>query len=147
MNPIDSFRRALGSDVRTTSRKHDVKIGPQVARRNAEDLQSLASDRAYNSKPFRNDPRADRIRSLIPHRIYSSLDKAHNARLNRRWYTVTGWLKRSSRRSSARTAEPSVREAGTSNSARWCSNVPSTTFVERLDIHNITAVCRFLLFG
>lgn len=30
MNPIDSFRRALGSDVRTTSRKHDVKIGPQV---------------------------------------------------------------------------------------------------------------------
>jgi IS5 family transposase len=70
----------------TTTKKHDAKIGPQVARRNAADLRSLSADRAYDGKPFRDELRADRVRPLIPHRIYSSLDKAHNARINRRWY-------------------------------------------------------------
>jgi IS5 family transposase len=70
----------------TTTKKHDAKIGPQVARRNAEDLRSLAADRAYDGKPFRDDLRGDGIRPLIKHRIYSSLDHAHNARLSSRWY-------------------------------------------------------------
>lgn len=41
----------------TTTKKHYAKIGPQVARRNAEDLRSLAADRAYDGKPFRDDLR------------------------------------------------------------------------------------------
>ncbi len=35
----------------TTSKKHDTKIGSQVARRNADDLRSLAADRGYDAKP------------------------------------------------------------------------------------------------
>ncbi len=57
-----------------TTKKHDAKIGLQVARRNAEDLRSLAADRAYDGKPFRDRLRGDGIHPLIKHRIYSSLD-------------------------------------------------------------------------
>ena len=70
----------------TTTKKHDAKIGPQVARRNAADLRSLAADRGYDGKPFRDELRAKGIRPVIKHRIYSSLDRAHNARLSSRWY-------------------------------------------------------------
>jgi IS5 family transposase len=66
----------------TTSKKSDFKIGPQVARRNAGDLRSLAADRGYDAKAFRDELRANGIRPLIKHRIYSSLDHAHNARLD-----------------------------------------------------------------
>jgi len=61
----------------------------------------------------------------------------------RRWFFGTiaaGWLKPSSRRSSARSAPPCVRGTGTSHSARWSSNVPSTIFVEQLDTQQIN--CR-----
>ena len=74
----------------TTTKKHDAKIGPQVARRNAGDLRSLAADRGYDAKSFRDELREHGVRPLIKHRIYSSLDRAHNARMssrcyNRRW--------------------------------------------------------------
>ncbi|MDS0261991.1 IS5 family transposase, partial [Haloarcula sp. S1CR25-12] len=39
----------------TTSKKHDAKIGPQVARRNAGDLRSLAADKGYDAKAFRDE--------------------------------------------------------------------------------------------
>ena len=86
---VDRLGEALNVpslDHCTTTKKHDAKIGPQVARRNAGDLLSLAADRAYDRKPFRDELRADRIRPLIKHRIYSSLDHAHNARMSSRWY-------------------------------------------------------------
>ncbi len=70
----------------TTTKKHDAKIGPQVARRNAEDLRSLAADRGYDGKPFRDELRQNGIRPLIKHRIYSSLDHAHNTRMSSLWY-------------------------------------------------------------
>lgn len=72
-----------------TTKKHDAKIGPQVARHNAEDLRSLAADRGYDGKPFHDDLRRDRIRPLIKHQIYSSLDRAHNARMNSCWMVGT----------------------------------------------------------
>ena len=80
----------------TTTKKHDVKIGPQVARRNAGDLLSLAADRGYDAKTFRDELRANGVRPLIKHRIYSSLDHAHNARIdsisyNRRWMVETAF--------------------------------------------------------
>jgi IS5 family transposase len=70
----------------TTTKKHDAKIGPQVARRNAGDLLSLAADKGYDAKAFRDELREHSIRPLIKHRIYSSLDCAHNARINARRY-------------------------------------------------------------
>jgi IS5 family transposase len=78
----------------TTTKKHDAKIGPQVARRNAGDLLSLAADRGYDVKKFRDELRANDVRPLIKHRIHSSLDHAHNARIdsisyNRRWIVET----------------------------------------------------------
>jgi len=68
------------TDIHCTTKKHDAKIGPQVARRNATDLRSLAGDRGYGSKAFRDEPRENGVRPLIKHRIYSSPDHAHNAR-------------------------------------------------------------------
>ncbi|SNR57834.1 Transposase DDE domain-containing protein [Halorubrum vacuolatum] len=56
----------------TTSKKHDAKIGSQVARRNAADLRSLAADRGYDGKPFRDELRADGIRPLIKHQSITS---------------------------------------------------------------------------
>ena len=66
----------------TTSKKHDAKIGPQVARRNAGDLLSLAADRGYDAKAFRDELRTNGVRPLIKHRIFAPLDHAHNARLD-----------------------------------------------------------------
>ena len=78
----------------TTSKKSDQRIGPQVARRNAGDLRSLAADRGYDAKAFRDELRENGVRPLIKHRIYSSLDHAHNARMNsddynKRWMSET----------------------------------------------------------
>jgi len=47
---------------------------------------SLSGDRAYDGKLFRDGLREEGIRPLIKHRIYSSLDLAHNARMSRLWY-------------------------------------------------------------
>src|SRR6056297_308957 len=72
----------------------DFRVGPQVTRRNAGDLLSVAADRGYDDKAFRDELRASGIRPLIKHRIYWSLDHAHNARMdrdryNRRWMVET----------------------------------------------------------
>jgi len=63
-------------------RRNDAKIGPQVARRNAGDLRSLAADRGYDAKAFRDELRENGIRPLIKHRIMNPLDHAHNARID-----------------------------------------------------------------
>jgi hypothetical protein len=52
----------------------------QVARRNAADLRSLAANRGYESKAFRDELRGNGVRPLIKHRIF--VDQAH-ARLRR----------------------------------------------------------------
>ena len=65
----------------TTSKKHDAKIGPQVARRNAGDLRRLAADRGYDAKSFRDELRENGIRPLIKHRIMNPLDHAHKSRM------------------------------------------------------------------
>lgn len=80
----------------TTTKKHDARIGPQVARRNAGDLLSLAADRGYDAKAFRDELRANGVRPLIKHCIHSALDHAHNARIdaqsyNRRWMAETAF--------------------------------------------------------
>lgn len=66
----------------TTSKKHDAKIGPQVAQPNAGDLLSLAADRGYDAKAFRDEFRANSVRPLAKHRVLLPLDHAHNARMD-----------------------------------------------------------------
>jgi IS5 family transposase len=74
----------------------DFRVGPQIARRNAGRLRSLAADRGYDDKTFRDELRANGIRPLINHRIYWALDHAHNARMNsadyaQRWMVETAF--------------------------------------------------------
>ena len=92
----------------TTTKKHDATIGPQIARRNAADLRSLAADRGYDGKPFRDELRSNGIRPLIKHRIYSPLDNAHNARMSSRWYNRR-WMVKTVFSSSKRTLGSVVR--------------------------------------
>ena len=66
----------------TTSKKHDAKIGPQVAGISPSDLRSLAADRGYDVKAFCDELRDNGIRPLIKHRIMNPLDHAHNARMD-----------------------------------------------------------------
>ena len=61
---------------------NDAKIGPKLARRNADTIQSLAADKGYDSKTFRTQLRENGIRPLIKHRLYQPIDHAHNARLD-----------------------------------------------------------------
>ena len=56
----------------TTAKKHDSKIGPQVARRNAADLRSLAADRGYGSKAFRYEIRGNGVRPLLKYQSITS---------------------------------------------------------------------------
>lgn len=87
----------------TTSGRDDQPIGQQVARRTAGDLRSLAPDKGYDAKAFRELLRAEGVRPLVKHREFTSLDKAHNARLDaghygQRWMaeTVFSAIKRTS---------------------------------------------------
>lgn len=135
-HPLTQSHHARGREnaVRLRCSLHDdeeynAKIGPQILA--ARDLRSLAGNRAYGGKPFRDDLQTDRIRPLIPHRIYSSLDKAHNARINCHWYNRRWTCRNVFSVIKRRSAPPCVREAGASNSKRWYSSVPSTIFVER----------------
>ncbi len=59
-----------------------MKIGPQVARRNAGNLRSLAADRGYDARAFRDELREHGVRPLIKHHIMNPLDHAHNARMD-----------------------------------------------------------------
>ncbi len=42
----------------------------------------MVGDRGYDSKAFRDELRGNGVRPLIKHRIYSSFDHAHNARMD-----------------------------------------------------------------
>ena len=66
----------------TMSRRHDTKIGEQVALRNAGDLLSLAADKGYDWMALREELREKDVRPLIKHRIFRPVDHAHNARVD-----------------------------------------------------------------
>jgi len=75
------------TDVHSAAGKpSDFRIGPQVARRNAGDLRSLAADSGYDSMEFRGELRENGVRPLIKHRILAPFDHAHNGRMNRERY-------------------------------------------------------------
>jgi IS5 family transposase len=61
---------------------HDTQIGPQVLERNSDQVEILAADKGYDSAEFREYLRSKDVRPVIKHREFSSLDRAHNARLD-----------------------------------------------------------------
>ncbi len=87
---VDTADHAIIDVGCSTRWPNDAKIGPKLARRNIEALRSLSADKGYDSNSFRTELRDGGVRPLIKHRIYSSLDHAHNTRIdsdsyNRRW--------------------------------------------------------------
>jgi len=83
------------TDIHSAAGKpSDFRTGPQVARRNAGDLRSLAADSGYDSMAFRTELRDNGVRPLIKHRILAPFDHAHNGRMdadayNQRWMAET----------------------------------------------------------
>ena len=81
---------------------NDAKIGPKLTARNFDKMDSLAADKGYDSKAFRDKLRSEGVRPLIKHRLYNPEDHAHNARLSDELYnqralseTVNSTIKRS----------------------------------------------------
>jgi len=86
----------------TTREGSDADLAEQIARRNAGDLQSLATDKGYDKQSLRKALRELGIRPLIKHRIFAPYDHAHNARIDEQRYnqrsmieTVNSAVKRS----------------------------------------------------
>jgi IS5 family transposase len=104
-HPIRSIKATALVDTATTvvmdvhcsvAWRHDTKSGPQVARRNAGDLRSLAADKGFDDQSFRDELRDEGVRPLIKHREFTPLDAAHNERLddtlyNQRWMAETAF--------------------------------------------------------
>jgi IS5 family transposase len=61
---------------------HDTQIEPQVLERNSEQVELLTADNGYDSAEFREYLRSKDVRSVINQLEFSSLDRAHNARLD-----------------------------------------------------------------
>lgn len=99
---VDTASKAVLDVHCSTKWPDETKTGPQVAKRNVGDLQSLSADKGFDDKSFREELRSHNIRPLIKHRVFASYDHAHNARIdddlyNQRWMaeTVFSSVKRS----------------------------------------------------
>jgi len=66
----------------TTKKAYDGHIGLQVFRRNAGDLRELLADKMYSWRDLREKCRTEATRPVIKHCEQSSLQKAHNARID-----------------------------------------------------------------
>ena len=85
---IDTTNQAI-LDLDCSARwPNDAKIGPKLASRNATNMVSLAADKGYDSRRFRENFRDCGVRPLIKHRIYTPIDHAHNARINEKLCSV-----------------------------------------------------------
>ena len=72
----------------TTTRKHDSKIIlPLVKKtRQRHRIKSTRGDSGYDDKKVRNGLKQMRIRSLIKHRVFRNINKAQNARMDKKEY-------------------------------------------------------------
>lgn len=74
-------------DVHWSSKQpHDTQIGRRLLRRNLEKITVVTADKGYDDDSLRHWLRDNGIRPVIKHREFSSLDKAHNARLDEEVY-------------------------------------------------------------
>ena len=63
-------------------RPHDTKIGEQLLERNLDRIETITADKGYDWDELRRSLREHGVRPVIKHREFSSLDAAHNARLD-----------------------------------------------------------------
>ncbi|WP_135806916.1 IS5 family transposase [Halorussus marinus] len=65
---------------------HDTQIGWQVLKRNLHRVETITADKGYDWDEFRHNLREEGVRPVIKHREFSSLDAAHNARIDDETY-------------------------------------------------------------
>lgn len=70
----------------TVTRKSDMKIVLPLAEKALLQfvINTLCGDKGYDDKAVRDSLRSMAVRPLIPHREFKPIDKAHNARLNKK---------------------------------------------------------------
>jgi len=87
----------------TATRRHDTKIVLPLVEKTLQNfpIDVLAGDKGYDDQHVRDTLRLMGIRPLLKHRIFTSLDKAHNARMKQEDYhqrskieTVNSMIKR-----------------------------------------------------
>ena len=83
---IDTAEQAIIDLDCSTRWPNDAKIGPRLTQRNIGEMVSLAADKGYDSKQFRDMLRNAGVRPLIRHRLYQPIDHAHNARMSDTMY-------------------------------------------------------------
>ncbi len=110
--PVAPVSQAILDVHCTTEKTHDTLLGWQVASRNAGYLASLAADKGYDWIDLREKLPEEDVRPLITYRIFRSIDHAHNARVDGPHTANDRCVRPFSRRLSARTATPRVREPG-----------------------------------
>jgi IS5 family transposase len=79
---VDTDSLAIMDVNFTTKRAYDWHIGLQVFQRNAGDLRELLADKMYSWRDLREKYRNEATRPVIKHCEQSSLQKAHNARID-----------------------------------------------------------------
>jgi len=67
-------------------RPHDTQIGEQLLERNLDRVGTITADKGYDWDELRGNLREAGVRPVIKHREFSSLDAAHNARLDDETY-------------------------------------------------------------
>lgn len=75
--------KSLILDIHCSMRQPlDTQVGPHVLERNSDQVEVLTADRGYDSAEFRDFLQSRDVRPVTKHRELSSLDRAHNARLD-----------------------------------------------------------------
>ena len=76
---VDSHAKTVLDRQPSAKCRHDTAVGPQVARRDAGDPRSLATDKGQDKNAFRDELRDNDGRPLIRHCLYVWYDYAHDA--------------------------------------------------------------------
>jgi IS5 family transposase len=99
-------------DVHISARwKHDTKTGPQVVRRNADDLLSVAADKAFHNWISKYECYALGVDPLILQRGSKPLTVGHNALIRAKGYSQR-WMAETSYSTTKRSLGDAVRALG-----------------------------------
>ena len=99
-------------DVHISARwKHDTKTGPQVVRRNADDLLSVAADKAFHNWLTKYEFYALGVEPLILQRGSKPLTKGHNTLIRAKSYSQR-WMAETSYSTTKRSLGDAVRALG-----------------------------------
>ena len=99
-------------DVHVSARwRHDTKTGPQVVRRNADDLLSVAADKAFHNWLTKYEFYALGVEPLILQRGSKALTRGHNALIRAKGYSQR-WMAETSYSTTKRSLGDAVRALG-----------------------------------